>query len=341
MDSKLEDLGNLLEEHGINIADIEFIVKYLASENISAQLAMRQIKSFKQLQAKLEDNEDKEKIKELTGHIQTLEGNLHQTQEELQNLQNAKEGLETEKEQLETQSVLLDSERDELRKQLELLKEMSIDDEEEETVEIEELSTFFETVRNKFSQSKYNSIAINLLSYLEENYADASLDGMNEPLQQFDASIDELVNKAKTQTTQASRVSSATSDVSRTMTSSGDSLVKPSDRLKQSSQTQTAKPDEEKITKKKTPKDDKDSKEAAYKKKVNQVLDLFIEFLEEADNDASFKERVSTICEMDEAYEYLGSIGLSQVYSFSSKGFEMKEELHKLFQSWKKDGVPR
>ena len=61
----------------------------------------------------------------------------------------------------------------------------------------------------------------------------------------------------------------------------------------------------------------------------------------EADNDKNFKDRIASICEMDEAYEHLGSIGLSQVYSFQSRGLEKKEELVKLLKSWKIEGVPR
>ena len=75
--------------------------------------------------------------------------------------------------------------------------------------------------------------------------------------------------------------------------------------------------------------------------KEEQVLNLFLEFITEADSDAGFKERVSTICDMDEAYQYLGSIGLSQMYSFSSRGIEKKEELIQLLNSWKKEGIPR
>ena len=89
------------------------------------------------------------------------------------------------------------------------------------------------------------------------------------------------------------------------------------------------------------PKKEVKSKENEIDAKVIQILDLFLDFISEASDDKSFKDRVSTICDMDEAYEYLGSIGLSQLYSYSTKGVEKQEELTKLIKSWKTDGVPR
>ncbi|MHA2251544.1 MAG: hypothetical protein ACXAD7_14365, partial [Candidatus Kariarchaeaceae archaeon] len=85
----------------------------------------------------------------------------------------------------------------------------------------------------------------------------------------------------------------------------------------------------------------KEKPESKVDKKTLQILNLFLDFIEEADDDKNFQDRISTISEMDEAYEHLGSIGLSQIYSFVSKGVEKKEELIKLLNSWKLDGVPR
>ncbi|MHA2253592.1 MAG: hypothetical protein ACXAD7_24750 [Candidatus Kariarchaeaceae archaeon] len=51
----LESLRDLVEKHELTVADLEFIVEYIAKEKISPQLAMRRIKSFDILKAKLED----------------------------------------------------------------------------------------------------------------------------------------------------------------------------------------------------------------------------------------------------------------------------------------------
>ncbi len=78
MSSSLESIGELIDSHGLTIADIEFILKYLVREKISPQLAMRRIKSFDVLKAKLEDNSDQEIIKELKEQLDN-QGKAYQT----------------------------------------------------------------------------------------------------------------------------------------------------------------------------------------------------------------------------------------------------------------------
>jgi hypothetical protein len=75
--------------------------------------------------------------------------------------------------------------------------------------------------------------------------------------------------------------------------------------------------------------------------KTIKILDLFIEFISESTNTKNFNDRISSICDMDEAYVELGSIGLSQLYSYVGRPFELKNEVIELLKSWKTDGPPR
>ena len=65
MSTSFETLGEILESHNMTVADLEYIVRYLANENISPQLAMRRIKSFEALKTKLEDTSSQQTITEL------------------------------------------------------------------------------------------------------------------------------------------------------------------------------------------------------------------------------------------------------------------------------------
>ncbi len=74
---------------------------------------------------------------------------------------------------------------------------------------------------------------------------------------------------------------------------------------------------------------------------TKKVLSLFIEFINESTTNKNFHNRISSICDMDEAYEVLGSLGLSQVYAFVGKPLDKKKELINLLKKWSNEGVPR
>ncbi|MCH8906985.1 MAG: hypothetical protein IH840_07840 [Candidatus Heimdallarchaeota archaeon] len=336
MSKSLESLTELIDSHGMTLADLEYIVKYMVREKISPQLAMRRIKSFDVLKAKLEDNTDHEVIMELKEQIDSQEksykiqleelegefiGQIDQKDSELKTLIDEKSSLEQITTDLESQSDLLESEREALRDQLKMLPGLELD-EEEPTVAIqplEDLMSILAEITVKHADVK--KILIPIQEALEE--ISGNQQEMTFSFETFDNSIKNYISsQPKPQGDFASP-------------SSSDSVSKES-RIVSSSLAQTRKASTEKPKNKPT--------KAAKKEvdpKVIQVLDLFLDFVLEADNDKSFQDRISTISEMDEAYEHLGSIGLSQLYSFGTKGLRKKEELIKLLESWKITGVPR
>jgi hypothetical protein len=89
------------------------------------------------------------------------------------------------------------------------------------------------------------------------------------------------------------------------------------------------------------PKEKEKSKEEKTQEQLTkEILNHFVDFIGEASTDDGFRERIKVICDTDEAYQYLGSIGLSQIYSYGTKGVNKKDELLKLLETWKKSGVP-
>ncbi len=84
--------------------------------------------------------------------------------------------------------------------------------------------------------------------------------------------------------------------------------------------------------KKETPKVDENTK---------KVLTLFAEFIDEATSTKNFHDRISSVCDMDEAYEVLGSIGLSKIYGYIGKPLDKKKEVVDLLKKWASEGVPR
>jgi hypothetical protein len=308
----------------MTIADLEYIVRYLTNESISPQLAMRRIKSFEALKIKLEDTSSQETISELESQLKNkeyaLKEELAKKEQEVQKILNEKSSIESEKHQLENLSDLFDSEREELRNQLKLMQEMQ-----EQVLEdpitsaptddklLESIARFQidlnELVREKSELKDYLHPISEVLDNLIE---DPSKYNFNQ-----NKYISHLPTKQEiSKTTPQSQATFTTPMTPKTVvtTSSKKTVMKKPDPIVKSS---------------------------GPSSKVLQILNLFVEFVGEAQTDKDFRNRVETVCDMDEAYENLGGIGLSQLYSFASKDLSKKEEFMKLIESWKVEGVPR
>ena len=74
--------------------------------------------------------------------------------------------------------------------------------------------------------------------------------------------------------------------------------------------------------------------------KNEKLLTTFRDFIGEAENTKNFNERIKLICDQDEAYEALGSIGVSMIYSYVTKSAKHKDDLIKTINSWIANGVP-
>jgi len=338
MVSSLEELGVLLEQNDITPADIEFIVNFMEAENISPQLAMRRIKAFDSLKAKAESNSDQEKIRLLEEELQQVKNQLMIKREELQELKDQNTGLESEKMELETKSELLDSEREELQHQLQLIQNMKFDDEDDNHDQLDKavIQNLKSQLVSLSEQEEIETIIQPIIQTLDEIITTGEFEfNINE----YQEEIMKILKKPDTIQT-ISQTSSASSS-----TSSNTTKQIPTDDKEKLESSSTKEKLEESSNPADKNKSTANSKPSPPEKKVSekeeQVLNLFLDFLEEADTDKGFKDRVSTICDMDEAYEYLGSIGLSQVYSFASKSIDKKEELVQLLKSWKEDGIPR
>ncbi len=320
MSNSFETLNELLKSHNMTVADLEYIVRYLTNENISPQLAMRRIKSFQALQTKLEDTSDQEAINDLKGQIQEIETEYQQKLSErelaLQEIKNQKESIESEKTELENLSDLFESEREELKNQLNLLQEMQEEPSETESASptisdnklIENMARFQidlqELVRTKSELQNYIGPISDVLESLIDNPEKYDFN-QNKFLSQLP--VERVITTPK-ETAEVKEVKSTP-------------VVK-------ASATVTTKTPAKKVIK-------------GPSQQVLQVLNLFLDFVGEAKNDKDFRNRVETVCDMDEAYEHLGGIGLSQIYSFASQGISKKEELIQLINAWKIDGVPR
>ncbi|MHA1352063.1 MAG: hypothetical protein ACTSPP_04665, partial [Candidatus Heimdallarchaeaceae archaeon] len=75
--------------------------------------------------------------------------------------------------------------------------------------------------------------------------------------------------------------------------------------------------------------------------KIEKILKLFINYVDEADSDENFKARISAICDMDEAYIELGGLAMSQIYSYQTQGIHKKKEFKRLLTTWINNGLPR
>ncbi|MHA1866659.1 MAG: hypothetical protein ACTSVB_05535 [Candidatus Heimdallarchaeaceae archaeon] len=75
--------------------------------------------------------------------------------------------------------------------------------------------------------------------------------------------------------------------------------------------------------------------------KIEKILKLFINYVDEADSNENFKARISAICDMDEAYIELGGLAMSQIYSYQTQGIHKKKEFKRLLTTWINNGLPR
>ncbi|MDH5400883.1 MAG: hypothetical protein OEY49_00210 [Candidatus Heimdallarchaeota archaeon] len=328
MVSSIEGLVEKLKETGITIADLDFIINFMTNEKISPQLAMRRIKSFEQLKAKLEDDTEKRSIED-------LKIKLEQKDQELKSILTEKESIMEIQKNLETKSELLNSENEELQHQIKLIQEMAIDTNQDETESVNEYADSLNKILKDIDiiiERKEDLTAILLPIHNILSLILSEPDQYNFNIEDYLTAIEDNPIFSQQQLEPQSNLQDESDKVTE--------VIKKEDNEEKSVEIT----ENNQITRnisKIEPKKEVKSKENEIDAKVIQILDLFLDFISEASDDKSFKDRVSTICDMDEAYEYLGSIGLSQLYSYSTKGVEKQEELTKLIKSWKTDGVPR
>lgn len=343
MSDSLDHVKSLIEDNNINISDLEFIIKYMLKENISPQLAMRKIKTIELMDEKLKDTHDKDEIKKLKSILE--EKSL------------ALQDIKSEKDDLETQSDLLDSERETLREELGMLKEMYLSEIEDDKGEkdlpsdlVTPMTTLIDDLKslnelNEIIKPIISPIIVILESLLQSpesyefNINKISIDFEDKLNHVIEVKAEEKIKEAKEQTINDKPPVKIEKIVKE----------KPVENIKK---VETKSLPEKKSFVKKDVQEDKPSakikskekektkEEKSHEQLTKEILNQFVDFIGEASNDAGFQERIKIICDTDEAYQYLGSIGLSQIYSYGSKGINKKDELLKLLETWKKSGVP-
>ncbi|MCE7734474.1 MAG: hypothetical protein GPJ54_06325 [Candidatus Heimdallarchaeota archaeon] len=324
MSTSFETLNGLLKSYDMTVADLEYIVRYLTNEKISPQLAMRRIKSFEALKTKLEDTSSQETITDLEAKLKNkdklLEDELAKKDIEVKKILDEKTSIEDKKKELENLSDLFDSERDELRNQLKLMQEMQeeiiVDDSGSTSSEsgstlLESIARFQidlqELIREKSELQSYIFPLTEVLQHL-----------IDDP-QNYNFNQNKYITHLPV-AAEKSKISQPIQKVSEIKTTSISSTMQKS-VIGKKTEVKKIKP--------------------GPSEKVLQILNLFLDFVGEAKTDKDFRNRVETVCDMDEAYEHLGGIGLSQLYSFASKDLSKKDELITLIDAWKIDGVPR
>ncbi|MHA2091772.1 MAG: hypothetical protein ACW98K_13045 [Candidatus Kariarchaeaceae archaeon] len=356
MSVTLESLRELIAKHDMTVADLEFIIEYLVKENISPQLAMRRIKSFDALQAKMEDTSDQEVIQELKEKEKTLSEQLEEKekilkekldeqQKNLKALIDEKTAIEREKQDLENQTDLFDTERDELRNQLSMLQEMQMgpdDDDYDDDTRSRVLSQFLHDVEKIImDKEELTSVLLPLHEALSSILTEPDTFSFDKE------DYLKTINDFGLETPASGSIKTAPVTGSSPMTGGPPITERKSEPVSEKKTEKVEKvsaedrPIMEKPAAKPKKKPVKEKSDTKVDAKTTQILNLFLDFITEAEDDKSFQDRISTISDMDEAYEHLGSIGLSQIYSFVSKGVEKKEELIKLLKQWKIEGVPR
>ncbi len=354
MEKSLEKLQQLINDYEINPVDVEFIFQYLKKEQISTQLAVRIIKNYEKLKQKIENDHSKEELekikednknlvkkidklneqtKKLNEHINEINMKLQNQIDENQKLTADKESLKEEINRLEkeknailSKTELIDSEKETLLQELEALKDLHLADFEEEEEKINKLSISIESFAKDLSKLKENE----KLTKIFEPLYQVTKNIYEKEIYSFDIkSYEAEIIKYLSELTKIIK-EKVVVPISEEKTVSEEKIIEtesvPEKKKEKSKTTISKKP-------KKTTK-------ANVNEKVVSVINLFLEFINEATNDTEFKERVSTICETDEAYRFLGGIAISRLYSFTSKGIDKKKELTDLLEKWKKEGVP-
>ncbi len=339
MEVTLESLRELIDKSDMTVADIEFIVYYLLKENISPQLAMRRIKTIEILKKKLDNNTDQEMIQELREQLEETEktlqdklqeresaltAKLDEQQNDLTALITEKTSLEKQKQELENKSDLFDSERDALRIQLKMMQEMQAEEEDEGGPIGRE-----EQLNKSISQ---------LCHDIKQIIMDK--DELTSVLLPIHDTLSVILSEPDSYTFDTKEYLDGVKEYSDISPIEKEPAIKPTKVTKETAPDKEVVKEEEKPKKPVKIKPEKTEEEKVDKQTL-QILNLFLDFVDEATTDKGFQDRISTISEMDEAYEHLGSIALSQLYSFVSKGIDKKEELVKLLKQWKMEGVPR
>ncbi len=374
------ELNELLEETETNLADLRYLLSYLKSVNISTHLAVRRIKLFEELQKKLgETTVSAREVNTLAKEKQELEKMLVTLKKERETLEKEKERMLREQEELKAErerllrqieeskqrEELFDAEREELKTQFELLKASLIQSSEEEKEEKKEEKKEEEDTSIKLAQ--LDLILQHVLTKVENETLKELLEDIRQLVSTKEISPDSedrLEKKAKQieeiletppQEVSASgwRKPLKTTEEPEVEAKAREGLAKKEETTeepeveakareglaKKEETTEEPKAESPAQVKEKSPVVEPEAEEVDEKTK--KVLELFIEYLQEADSDKSFQLRIAAICDMDEAYETLGSIGLSQIYSYRTKKLSSRDEVVELLQTWIKTGVPR
>ena len=361
------ELNELLEETETNLADLRYLLSYLKKVNISTHLAVRRIRLFEELQRKLgETTVSAREVNTLAKEKQELEKMLVELKKEREELEKEKQRMLKEQEELKAErerllkqieeskqrEELFDAEREELRTQFELLKASLIQSSEKQ--EEKEKEDKKEDTSIKFAQ--LDLILQHVLTKVENETLKELFEDIHQLVSAKEIppdSEDRLERKAK----QLEEIlETPTQEVApsgwRKPLKSTTELEKKEEKKEGSLETKAKEELEKKEEKKEEPQAASpsqvkekspviESKAEEVDEKTKKVLELFIEYLQEADSDKSFQLRIAAICDMDEAYETLGSIGLSQIYSYRTKKLSSRDEVVELLQTWIKTGVPR
>ena len=369
------ELNELLKETETNLADLRYLLSYLKSVNISTHLAVRRIRLFEELQKKLgETTVSAREVNTLAKEKQELEKMLVELKKEREKLEMEKERMLKEQEELKAErekllkqieeskqrEELFDAEREELKTQFELLKASLIQSSEEEKEKKEEKKEDDSSI--KFAQ--LDLILQHVLTKVENEKLKELIGDIHQLVSAKDIppdSEDRLEKKAKQLEEILETPPQEVSSGWRKPLKTPEEPVRKEEKKEEAKEEPKAKSkaEEEPMRKEEKKEEAKEEPKAAspsqvkekspvveskaeeVDEKTKKVLELFIEYLQEADSDKSFQLRIAAICDMDEAYETLGSIGLSQIYSYRTKKLSSRDEVVELLQTWIKTGVPR
>ncbi|MHA1911619.1 MAG: hypothetical protein ACTSYA_07970 [Candidatus Kariarchaeaceae archaeon] len=328
----------LLSSYNCSIADIEYILQFMKNQNISPQLALRRIKAFSTLEQKMEQSKDtKEKLDKLNSEVEEMN-------EEVNKLQEDKERILAEKEELESQRTELEKERGRLEKDQEnlLIEKEAL---EGQTLQLKEEITEVKQRESSHDQEKQKlQEQISSLQQAFDEKEEESLEE-DEEFQNIFTRVDNVKESLRNYASQNDALSPFLFEIISLISRSIENNEKmPEDFLEKLQSTigtvsETVAKDSS----------EKEIKEAVSEKKEEKVLDemtesvinLFIEYIEESQNNDDFRNRVGAMTDMDDSYELIGSIGLSQIYSYQMGDISMKEDLIALLNSWKESGIPR
>ena len=329
----------LLSQYNCSIADMEYILQFMKNQNISPQLALRRIKAYGTLEQKMEQSKDtKEKLEKLNSEVEEMNDELSKLQEDKERILAEKEELESKRKELEGERECLEKdqenlliEKEALEGQTEQLKEEITEVKKRESSHDQEklklqdqISSLQQAFDKKEEESSDETVEFQNIFTRVNNVKDSlrSYASQNDVLSPFLFEIISLIsrsieNNEKIPDDFLEKLQSTIGTVSETVVSS---IAKET-------------PIKEVVSEKK--------EERVLDEMTESVINLFIEYVEESQNNEDFRNRVGAMTDMDDSYELIGSIGLSQIYSYQMGDISMKDDLIALLKSWKESGIPR